>query len=235
VRCGARALGIRENGQQISVETTAGSFTANYLVTCAGLHSDRVAKATGIEPEAKIVPFRGEFYELKHEAQHLCRNLIYPVPNPAFPFLGVHFTRMIQGGVECGPNAVLAFAREGYRKTDINLRDLCETLAFRGFRKLALKYWRIGAGEMWRSWSKAAFVRALQRLIPEIHSAQLVPARAGVRAMALDPDGTLVDDFVIQPTGRIVNVLNAPSPAATSSLNIGKLIVEKLAEQLDGR
>jgi (S)-2-hydroxyglutarate dehydrogenase len=235
VRCGARALGIRENGQQISVETTAGSFTANYLVTCAGLHSDRIAKATGIEPEAKIVPFRGEFYELKHEAQHLCRNLIYPVPNPAFPFLGVHFTRMIQGGVECGPNAVLAFAREGYRKTDINLRDLCETLAFRGFRKLALKYWRIGAGEMWRSWSKAAFVRALQRLIPEIHSAQLVPARAGVRAMALDPDGTLVDDFVIQPTGRIVNVLNAPSPAATSSLNIGKLIVEKLAEQLDGR
>jgi (S)-2-hydroxyglutarate dehydrogenase len=232
VRCSTCAKGVRQNGQQIDVETTAGSFTANYLVTCAGLHSDRVAKTTGVQPEAKIVPFRGEFYELKHEAQHLCRNLIYPVPNPAFPFLGVHFTRMIQGGVECGPNAVLAFAREGYRKTDINLRDLCETLAFRGFRKLARKYWRIGAGEMWRSWSKAAFVRALRRLIPEIRGEQLIPARAGVRAMALEPDGTLVDDFVIQATGRIVNVLNAPSPAATSSLNIGKLIVDKLAEQI---
>src|SRR5262245_20359191 len=232
VLCSARTLGVRENGQQITIETAAGAFTSNYLVTCAGLHSDRVAKLTGIRPEAQIVPFRGEFYELKHEAQHLCRNLIYPVPNPAFPFLGVHFTRMIQGGVECGPNAVLALAREGYRKTDVNLGDLWETLAYRGFRKMAFKYWRIGAGEMWRSWSKAAFVRALQRLIPEIRSEQLVPARAGVRAMAIDPDGTMVDDFVIEASGRIVNVLNAPSPAATSSLNIGKLIVEKLAEQL---
>jgi L-2-hydroxyglutarate oxidase LhgO len=139
---------------------------------------------------------------------------------------------MIQGGVECGPNAVLAFAREGYRKTDIDLADLRETLAFPGFRKMALKYWRIGAGEMWRSWSKAAFVKALSHLVPEIKSKHLVPARAGVRAMALAPNGEIVDDFVIQPTGRIVNVLNAPSPAATSSLNIGKLVVEKLAEQL---
>jgi L-2-hydroxyglutarate oxidase LhgO len=232
VRCSSRVHSIHENGQSIAIEATSGSVSADYLVTCCGLQSDRVARLTGIQPEAKIVPFRGEYYELKPDAEYLCRNLIYPVPDPAFPFLGVHFTRMIEGGIECGPNAVLAFAREGYRKTDLNLRDLTETLGFRGFRTLALKYWRVGAGEMWRSWSKAAFVRALQHLIPEIRSEQLVPARAGVRAMAVAPDGTMVDDFVIQPKGRIVNVLNAPSPAATSSLNIGKLIVEKLAERI---
>src|SRR5436190_7244627 len=233
VRCSTRVLGIRENGLKIAIATTAGPFSADYLVTCSGLQSDRVARLTGIQPEAKIVPFRGEYYELKPDAQHLCRNLIYPVPDPAFPFLGVHFTRMIEGGIECGPNAVLAFAREGYKKTDVNLADICETLAFSGFQKMAWKYWRTGAGEMWRSMSKAAFVRALQHLIPEIRSEQLVPARAGVRAMAVEPDGTIVDDFVIQTSGRIVNVLNAPSPAATSSLNIGKLVVEKLAERLN--
>jgi L-2-hydroxyglutarate oxidase LhgO len=228
----ARVQRVQENGQEIGIETTAGSVAANYLVTCCGLQSDRVAKLTGIQPETQIVPFRGEYYELKPEAQHLCRNLIYPVPDPAFPFLGVHFTRMIEGGVECGPNAVLAFAREGYRKTDINLGDLWETLSFRGFRTLAWKYWRMGAGEMWRSWSKAAFVRALSHLIPDIRSEHLVPGRSGVRAMALSADGTMVDDFVIEAKGRIVNVLSAPSPAATSSLNIGKLVVEKLAERL---
>jgi L-2-hydroxyglutarate oxidase len=232
VHCSAKVVAIHENSQGLAIETTAGAFKAEYLVTCAGLQSDRVARLTGIQPEAKIVPFRGEYYELKPEAEHLCRNLIYPVPDPAFPFLGVHFTRMIQGGVECGPNAVLAFAREGYRKSDINLSDLSETLGFRGFRTLAMKYWRVGAGEMWRSWNKAAFVRALQHLVPDVRSEQLVPARAGVRAMAVSPDGTIVDDFVIQPSERVVNVLNAPSPAATSSLNIGKLVVEKLAEKL---
>jgi L-2-hydroxyglutarate oxidase len=232
VRCSARVVTVHENGQQINLETTAGQFSADYLVTCSGLQSDRVAKLTGIKPEAQIVPFRGEYYELKPEAEYLCRNLIYPVPDPAFPFLGVHFTRMIQGGIECGPNAVLAFAREGYRKSDVCLKDLWETLSFRGFQIMAAKYWRMGAGEMWRSWSKAAFVKALQHLLPEVKSEHLVPARAGVRAMAVAPDGAMVDDFVIQPTGRIVNVLNAPSPAATSSLNIGKLVVEKLAEQL---
>jgi L-2-hydroxyglutarate oxidase len=232
VRCSARVVAIHENGQQINLETTAGQVTADYLVTCSGLQSDRVAKLTGIKPEAQIVPFRGEYYELKPAAEHLCRNLIYPVPDPAFPFLGVHFTRMIQGGIECGPNAVLAFAREGYRKSDVCLKDLWETLTFRGFQIMAAKYWRMGAGEMWRSWSKAAFVKALQHLLPEVRSEYLVPARAGVRAMAVAPDGAMVDDFVIQPKGRIINVLNAPSPAATSSLNIGKLIVEKLAEQL---
>ena len=235
VRCGARVLSIEQGGGQIALETVAGSFTADYAVTCAGLHSDRVARLTGVQPAAKIVPFRGEYYELTPAAEHLCRNLIYPVPDPSFPFLGVHFTRMIQGGVECGPNAVLAFAREGYRMRDVNLRDLWETLAFRGFRAMAWKYWRTGAGEMWRSLSKSAFVRALQHLIPEISSEHLVPARAGVRAMAVSVDGAMVDDFVIQPHGRIVNVLNAPSPAATSSLNIGKLVVETLAERLDGK
>jgi L-2-hydroxyglutarate oxidase LhgO len=235
VRCGARVVEVQVRGDAIAVSTTAGDVTADYLVTCAGLHSDRVARLTGMSPPTKIVPFRGEYYELKPEAEYLCRNLIYPVPDPSFPFLGVHFTRMIQGGVECGPNAVLAFAREGYRKTDLNLGDLCETLAFRGFRRLAWKYWRVGAGEMWRSWNKGAFVRALQRLIPEVQSEHLVPARAGVRAMAIAPDGAMVDDFVIEASGRIVNVLNAPSPAATSSLNIGKLIVEKLAERLEAR
>ena len=232
VRCSARVLAVQETGGQINIETTAGNVSADYLVTCSGLQSDRVAALTGVKPEAKIVPFRGEYYELKPEAEHLCRNLIYPVPDPAFPFLGVHFTRMIQGGVECGPNAVLAFAREGYRKSDVCLPDLWETLSFRGFRIMATKYWRMGLGEMWRSWSKAAFVRALQHLLPDVRSEHLVPARAGVRAMAVAPDGAMVDDFVIQPKGRIVNVLNAPSPAATSSLNIGKLIVETLAERL---
>lgn len=232
VRCGARVRDVREASSPIALETTAGDFTADYVVACAGLQSDRVAKLTGVAPATKILPFRGEYYELKPEAQHLCRNLIYPVPDPNFPFLGVHFTRMIEGGVECGPNAVLAFAREGYRKTDIKLGDLCEALAYRGFRRMAWKYWRKGAAEMWRSWSKRAFVKALQRLMPEIRGDQLVPGRTGVRAQAVAPDGTIVDDFVIQAEGRIVNVLSAPSPAATSSLNIGKLVVETLGEQL---
>jgi (S)-2-hydroxyglutarate dehydrogenase len=232
VKCSARVVAVRATSREVVVETTAGAFSADYLVACAGLHSDRVARLTGIRPAAKIVPFRGEFYELKPEAQHLCRNLIYPVPDPNFPFLGVHFTRLVQGGVECGPNAVLAFAREGYRKLDLSLGDLYEALAFRGFRKLAGKHWQMGAGEMWRSWSKAAFVRALQRLIPEIRAEHLVPGRAGVRAQAVLPDGTMVDDFVIQTDDRIVNVLNAPSPAATSSLNIGRLVVDELAQRL---
>jgi L-2-hydroxyglutarate oxidase len=233
VRTGARVLGIRTEGKQVAVQTSTGDFTADYAVSCCGLYSDRVARLAGRKIDTQIVPFRGEYFELKPEAQHLCRNLIYPVPDPSFPFLGVHFTRMIEGGVECGPNAVLAFAREGYRKTDVNLGDLCETLAFPGFRKLAWKYWRVGAGEMWRSWSKAAFVHALSRLIPEIKSEHLVPARAGVRAQSIAPDGAMVDDFVIETDGRVVHVLNAPSPAATSSLNVGRLVVDRLSQQLE--
>jgi len=232
VWCNARVSGFRHDHQTVVVESTRGPLAAKYVVNCCGLHSDRVAKLTGYPAAAKVIPFRGEFYELKPEYHHFCKSLIYPVPDPAFPFLGVHFTRMIDGGVECGPNAVLAFAREGYHKTDVNLKDLAETLAYSGFRKLAAKHWRIGAGEMWRSFSKAAFVKALQRLMPEIRSEHLVPARSGVRAQAVDPDGGMVDDFSIQGSGRVINVNNAPSPAATSSLNVGNLIVDQLERQM---
>lgn len=226
---GARVTGIRQSQGEVVVQSTAGDFTADRAVTCAGLQSDRVAKLSGAKPDAKIVPFRGEYFELKPSAEHLCRNLIYPTPDPAFPFLGVHFTRMIGGGVECGPNAVLALAREGYAKTGLNIGDLAESLTYGGFLKMAAKHWRMGAGEMWRSVSKRAFVRALQRLVPEITAAALEPAPAGVRAQAVLSDGSMVDDFLIEETGRVVNVLNAPSPAATASLNIGKLIVDRLA------
>ncbi|MDA1053277.1 MAG: L-2-hydroxyglutarate oxidase [Planctomycetota bacterium] len=233
VLCDARVVGFRQNGGSIVLETKQGEVTAKYAVNCCGLHSDRMSKMTGHKADAKILPFRGEFYELKPDSRHLCRNLIYPVPDPSFPFLGVHFTRMIDGGVECGPNAVLAFAREGYRKTNINIVDLAETLTYPGFLRMAAKYWRVGAGEMWRSISKAAFVKALQRLMPEIRSEHIVQARAGVRAQAISPAGDMVDDFVIQASDNVINVNNAPSPAATSALNIGNIIVDKLDEQLD--
>jgi L-2-hydroxyglutarate oxidase len=223
----------RDNGRPLVVETSRGEIYARYAITCAGLYSDRVARRTGQTFASQIIPFRGEYYELQPEAEHLCRNLIYPVPNPNFPFLGVHFTRMIEGGVECGPNAVLAFAREGYHKLDINFRDLGEALCYRGFLRLAWKYWPVGLGEMWRSFSKAAFVRALQRLMPEVRSEHLVPARAGVRAQAVLPQGQLADDFLIEASDRVINILNAPSPAATSALNIGSLVVDQLAKQLD--
>jgi len=215
----------RSSGEMV-VESPNAIVQAKWLVNCTGLQCDRVARKAGLKPEAKVVPFRGEYYDLKPEAAHLCKNLIYPVPDPKFPFLGVHFTRMIDGGVECGPNAVLAFAREGYRKRDINLGDLFESLSYSGFLRLAGKHWRMGSGEMWRSFSKSAFVRALQKLLPEIRGEQLVAARAGVRAQAVRPDGSLVDDFLIQQGEQVIHVGNAPSPAATSSLNIGKTIVE---------
>ncbi len=182
----------------------------------------------GSRPEAHVIPFRGEYFELKPAARHLVRNLIYPVPDPKFPFLGVHFTRLIGCGVECGPNAVLAFAREGYRKTDVDVRDLVETLAFPGFLRFAARHWRTGVGEMWRSLSKAAFVLALQRLLPAIRADDLAPAPSGVRAQAISPDGAMVDDFLIEARDRVINVLSAPSPAATAALNIGKMIVERL-------
>ncbi len=231
VVCGVRVKRLTHKSDGIVVHTTQGEYTADFLVNCGGLHCDRVTRMTGQTPSSKIVPFRGEFYELKPEAHHFCRNLIYPVPNPAFPFLGVHFTRMIEGGIECGPNAVLAFAREGYRKTDISFFDLAESLCYRGFIKMAAKYWRVGAGEMWRSFSKAAFVKALQRLMPEIQGEHLRSGRTGVRAQAITPDGLMVDDFRILEGDRVVNVENAPSPAATSSLNVGKLIVDGLEKQ----
>jgi len=229
VQCGARVIGLKEGASEIVAETTLGPFTARYAVNCAGLHSDRVAGYTGEPPAIKILPFRGEYYKLTKEAEHLCRALIYPVPDPQFPFLGVHFTRMIGGGVECGPNAVFALAREGYRKRDVSARDLFEALNSPGFLKLARRHWRMGAGELWRSFNKGAFVRALKRLVPEICARHLAPAEAGVRAQALAANGALVDDFAVEERPRLINVLNAPSPAATASLAIGRLIVEKLA------
>ena len=225
---GACVTKVRQASPASTIITTKGEFNATLVVNCAGLHSDRVTKLSGDRPPAKIVPFRGEYFELKPEAEYLCRNLIYPVPNPSFPFLGVHFTRMIGGGIECGPNAVLALAREGYSKTSINLRDLTESLTYPGFLKLAARHWRMGIGEIWRSFSKKAFVRALQRLMPEIRAEHLVPAPSGVRAQAVLPDGSLVDDFLIVEGQHVIHVNNAPSPAATASLNIGRLITEKI-------
>ena len=229
IRTGAKVVGLKEAVGEVIVESEAGDFSAQYAVNCAGLYSDRVAALAGEPLPVKIVPFRGEYYKLKPEAEYLCRGLIYPVPDPQFPFLGVHFTRMIAGGVECGPNAVLAFSREGYLKSDINARDLIESLAYPGFIKLARKYWRTGAGEMRRSFSKTAFVRALRRIVPEIRSDHLYPAPSGVRAQAVASDGAMLDDFAFLERPRVVNVINAPSPAATASLSIGRLIVEKLA------
>jgi (S)-2-hydroxyglutarate dehydrogenase len=222
---------FRRNGRMI-VESTAGEVEARYVVTCAGLHSDRLTRLSGQTPVAQVVPFRGEYYELKPSVHHFCRGLIYPVPDPNFPFLGVHFTRMIHGGVECGPNAVLAFAREGYYRLSFNLFDFLESITYSGFIRLAWKHWRAGMAEMWRSFSKAAFVAALQKLIPEIQSEHLVPSPAGVRAQALLPNGELVDDFLILDNDLVVNVCNAPSPAATASLNIGRLVVDRLAQRL---
>ena len=219
------------NTNQSSVELVSRNgerLSAGKLINCAGLNSDRVCRMAGGDPQVKIVPFRGEYYELEPNSESLCRNLIYPVPDPSFPFLGVHFTRMIDGGVECGPNAVLALAREGYAWTDVRFADLAETLGYRGFRRLARKYWRTGIGEMHRSLSKAAFVTALQKLIPSIRSADLKPGRAGVRAQAVTKEGDLVDDFLIEKTDSTIHVLNAPSPAATASLAIADHIVDQL-------
>lgn len=227
----ARATAIRHLPQGVVVETTAGAFEASWLINCAGLQSDRVTALSGAKPPAKIVPFRGEYFELTPEAAKLCRNLIYPVPDPNFPFLGVHYTRMIAGGVECGPNAVLALAREGYTWSDINIADLAEVLTYPGFLRMMAKHWAMASYEVWRSLSKAAFTRALQRLIPEIRESDLHAAPAGIRAQALTVEGTLVDDFLLQESARIVNVCNAPSPAATASLAIGAHVVATLAKQ----
>jgi L-2-hydroxyglutarate oxidase len=212
------------------VETDAGEYQTKFVINCAGLHSDRVARLGGADPKAKIVPFRGEYYELVPEKRHLVNTLIYPVPNPDFPFLGVHFTKMIDGSVHAGPNAVLAFAREGYFKTDFNLRDFVETMTFGGFWKMAGKNLGEGLKEMYRSISKAAFVRSLQTLIPEVQSEDLTPCAAGIRAQALMDDGKLVDDFLFVKGPNSLHVCNAPSPAATASLEIGKAVVGQVPE-----
>jgi L-2-hydroxyglutarate oxidase len=239
----AMAERIREHGWEIQLETevrglysttdrvilstTAGEVKAHRVVNCAGLYADRIAEETTDESlSAQIVPFRGEYYELTPERRSLCRNLIYPVPDPAFPFLGVHFTRMIDGRVECGPSAVLAFAREGYRLSTLNWRELWEILTYEGFHQLAAQHWQRGARELLQSMSKRAYLSAARRLIPELQMDDIIPSRAGVRAQVLHPNGELEDDFLIRESGRVVNVINTPSPAATSSLNIGHHIVQ---------
>ena len=221
---------ITDRSQSHLIETTASEYEAKFVVNCAGLHSDRVARLAGADPGARIIPFRGEYYELTASKRHLVKTLIYPVPNPDFPFLGVHFTRMIDGAVHAGPNAVLAFKREGYKKTDFNLRDFCEIMSFGGFWKLACRNFAEGMKEMYRSLVKDAFVQALQRLIPEIRPDDLVPCKAGVRAQALLRNGSLVDDFLIIPGRNALHVCNAPSPAATASLEIARAIVEQIPE-----
>jgi L-2-hydroxyglutarate oxidase len=225
----AAVTGIRRTANEIVVETARGAFSTDSLINCAGLFSDRISRMAGDEPGVMIVPFRGEYYDLIPERALLVRALIYPVPDPRFPFLGVHFTRRITGKVDAGPNAVLALAREGYRHRDINVRDLASSLAFPGFWRMARQHWRNGLGEWHRSLSKPAFVRALQRLLPEVGENDLVPGGSGVRAQALKPDGALVDDFQFVPSGKVLHVLNVPSPAATASLAIGKAIVDTAA------
>ncbi|MGB8061685.1 MAG: L-2-hydroxyglutarate oxidase [Candidatus Sulfotelmatobacter sp.] len=226
------ATGIKRSASEIVIETPRGAFATDALINCAGLYSDRISRMAGDDPGVMIVPFRGEYYDLVPERALLVRALIYPVPDPRFPFLGVHFTRRITGKVDAGPNAVLALAREGYRHMDINVRDLTSALAFPGFWRMARQHWRNGFGEWYRSVSKAAFVRALQRLLPEIGASDLTPGGSGVRAQALKPDGALVDDFQFVPSGKVLHVLNVPSPAATASLTIGKAIVDMAAKNL---
>jgi L-2-hydroxyglutarate oxidase LhgO len=232
VMASAAATGIRRRPNEIVVETTRGAFSTSALINCAGLYSDRICRMAGDDPGVIIVPFRGEYYDLIPERASLVRALIYPVPDPRFPFLGVHFTRRISGKVDAGPNAVLALAREGYRHRDISVRDMASALGFPGFWRMARKNWRNGIDEFRRSLSKPLFVRALQRLLPEINEKDLAPGGSGVRAQALKPDGALVDDFQFVPSGKVLHVLNVPSPAATASLAIGKTIVDTAATSL---
>jgi (S)-2-hydroxyglutarate dehydrogenase len=224
VKFGEQVIEIQKKETETVVVTQKQTYSAKLVINCAGLYSDRVARMTTPDLNVKIIPFRGEYYKLRKEKEYLVKNLIYPVPDPNFPFLGVHFTRMAKGGVEAGPNAVLAFRREGYKKSDIHLGELTESLLWPGFQKVAAKYWRTGFGEMYRSFSKAAFTKALQKLIPEIQESDLVEGGAGVRAQACDRQGGLVDDFLIVEDQQVINVCNAPSPAATSSLSIGETV-----------
>lgn len=222
-----KVLDINIKESKSYIETSDKSLASKLLINCAGLYSDKVAKLTDSTiRDIKIIPFRGEYYKLKESREYLVKNLIYPVPDPNFPFLGVHFTRMKKGGVEAGPNAVLGFGRESYKKSQVHLGELAESLAWPGFQKVAANYWKTGFGELYRSFSKVAFTKALRELIPEIEASDLVPGGAGVRAQACDRSGGLVDDFAIRESAHAINVLNAPSPAATSSLSIGGTVSE---------
>jgi L-2-hydroxyglutarate oxidase len=227
IRLNTEVVGIEQPPGELRIETTQGEVGARALINCGGLESDLIAKMTGGSQGVRIVPFRGEYYELAPQAQNLVRGLIYPVPDPRFPFLGVHFTKKIYGAVEAGPNAVLAFGREAYKKTDFNPGYVLGLLAFPGFWVMAAKYWRMGFGEMYRSWNKGAFVKALQVLLPELSLDDVKAGGAGIRAQALDRSGKLLDDFSFAETANAIHVLNAPSPAATASLVIGEAIVDK--------
>jgi (S)-2-hydroxyglutarate dehydrogenase len=231
IRLGEKVLDIKTSSAKVEVVTNNGTYEGNLVVNCAGLYSDKIATLTNGKIDVKIIPFRGEYYKLKKDKEHLVKTLIYPVPDPNFPFLGVHFTTMINGGVECGPNAVLAFQREGYKKSDINVAELAETLMWPGFHKIVAKYWKTGFGEMYRSFSKAAFTKALQKLIPEIQESDLAPGGAGVRAQACDRTGGLLDDFLILEENHAINICNAPSPAATSSLAIGETVADLISKR----
>ncbi len=234
IRLAERVEQVTPGNTLTVVVTNKNRYEARLVVNCAGLYSDKIAQLTQRDPvDVRIVPFRGEYFKLKSEKEYLVKNLIYPVPDPNFPFLGVHFTRMVHGGVEAGPNAVLAFQREGYTKSDVNLKEFFETLAWPGFQKVAAKYWQTGLGEMYRSFSKSAFTKALQGLIPAIQESDLEDGGAGVRAQACDRTGGLLDDFAILENDKAINVINAPSPAATSSLSIGQTVSEKVLARFD--
>lgn len=227
---GQKVIGFQNNETHIEIKTDKDTFTSQKVINCAGLYCDKIAELAGEKLHVKIIPFRGEYFTIKPERAFLVKSLIYPVPDAQFPFLGVHFTRRITGEIEAGPNAVFAFKREGYHKTSFLFNEFWESLTFRGFQKVALKYWKTGLGEYYRSFSKAAFTKALQKLIPEIKEDDLVPAAAGVRAQAVDKEGNLLDDFYIQQSEAFIHVLNAPSPAATSSLSIGLTVSEYLQD-----
>lgn len=233
IRLGSRARRLARRSDHWILETDDASFAARHLVNCAGLHSDSIARLAGENFKLLIVPFRGEYYDLAPQRQHLVRALIYPVPDPRFPFLGVHFTRRVSGKVDAGPNAVLALKREGYRKRDVSLRDLTEEMRFPGFWRMSARYWQTGMAELYRSFSKRAFVRALQRLVPEIKDTDLLPGNAGVRAQAISQEGSLIDDFQFLPSANALHVCNVPSPAATASIPIGRAIVSMAASTFD--
>lgn len=226
IRTSHAVVGLQSRQGERTVETTRGELSADAVIACAGLYADRVAELSGASRAPRIVPFRGDYFVLRPERRHLVRGLIYPVPDPAFPFLGVHFTRRIDGPVWLGPNAVLAFSREGYRRTDVKLSDVAEAIGHPGFRRLATRYWKTGLAEMWRDVNRTAFCASLQVYVPEVQPDDLLPGPSGVRAQALSDDGALVDDFIVDRAGGILHVRNAPSPAATSSLAIGAMIAD---------
>jgi L-2-hydroxyglutarate oxidase LhgO len=230
LRTSAQVIGMGKDGTDSVVITTVGAFRAGFVINCAGLFSDRVSQMAGETPQVRIIPFRGEYYDLAPEKEHLVRSLIYPVPDPRFPFLGVHFTRRIHGGVDAGPNAVFAFKREGYRRTDFSARDTLASLSFPGFWRMAARFWRSGVGESYRSLCKRAFIAALQKMVPEVQEGDLRPGGSGVRAQAVARDGRLVDDFLFSRSGNRLHLYNVPSPAATASIAVGRAIVQMAAE-----